>query len=182
MKKILLALFLLFSLIGNSQNTKALDEQYGFRGIKFETSITEFQNLEQIQIPASMAAYAIPVDKQVFKYYVPTNKQDTAGLDQIIYAFYKDKLYGMWIITSGEKDSDNMLNTLKTAFGSGSKYPFVNIENYNIWKGKKVLMTHVKSPAMLKMNLAEMSITIIISKPLEKQFKQDEQSTNKQIK
>ena len=121
------SVFILLSLTSISQSVSKLDEKYGFREMKFETSLTSFKNLVKVQE----------------NFYASTTENLTLGnykLSQIAYGFYKGRLFSIIIMTKGLTNSSGVLKILQQAYGTGYK-DNEYLESY-IWRGEKVKMTY----------------------------------------
>ena len=122
---VLIAVCLTFTLF--AQNSKALDEKYGFREAKFETSFYLFKNLQE-------------VEKSYYKSTTEDLKLGRYALDEIYYGFYKNQLSTIFIKTKGYINSKGILSILQQAYGQGSQ-DNQYIEEY-MWFGDKVGMVY----------------------------------------
>jgi hypothetical protein len=89
-----------------------LDSLAGFRGIKFGTPFSEFQDL------------AVNQDHGKLKLYTKTDedlKLGLARLDTIVYHFFDDKFYGVSIHTTDPANTQTLVAIAGTGFGQGAK-------------------------------------------------------------
>jgi hypothetical protein len=128
MKNLIIVLMLVFTpMLLFGQNLKALDDKYGFRGMRFETPIDSFKNLVQ-------------VEKDFYKSTTEDLHLGDYELSKIVYGFYKGQLYAVTIRTKGYANSRGVLNILQQGYGKGDQEnPY--IEEY-WWMGEKVWMKY----------------------------------------
>jgi hypothetical protein len=101
-----------------------LDSLAGFRGVKFGTSFSEFQEM------------ALDQDHGKLKLYTKKDedlKLGLARLETIVYHFFDDKLYGVSIHTTDPANTQTLVAIAGTGFGQGAKLDQQN----TIWQGEK---------------------------------------------
>lgn len=129
MKRLILGLLLLFSVMSFSQRLKDLDDKNGFRDDLFGTPVESFQNLALIQ--ESKDGYN--------KVYTKTDEDFSVGnieIFEVWYFFYKGRLETIGFKTKGYTNSDGILDILKANYGNGSQANR-HIEEY-FWHGKTI--------------------------------------------
>lgn len=132
MKNYLAILLILISIQSAAQNIKALDDKYGFREMKFDDSITKFDDLVPLD-------YSNDSTKILYK---RSNDKLTIGATEvtIYYSFYKNLFDALTINVKGYENCEDILNTLEGMYGKGhqsNRY----IKDFT-WIGKKVLLSY----------------------------------------
>ncbi|MCJ7448229.1 MAG: hypothetical protein MUO72_11080 [Bacteroidales bacterium] len=130
---ILTSVFILFCVTGFSQNLRALEDKYGFRGAKLEMPISSFRNLELKR----------SIDVLDEKTYRVTDADLFMGdykLKEIEYTFYRGKLMTICITVSNYVDQQGVLKVLEAAYGTSIFEKGDTYEGRYSWKGKKVSM------------------------------------------
>lgn len=132
MKKIVLLLAILSSLVSNAQDINELDKQNGFRNVHFGDSIS---------LHPTMKDFYYTADSQFVSYRKTDDSLILANSNvDIIYTFYKGQLFGILIKTLDETGSKNILKTLHESYGK-SKKPDPYIESY-YWYAKSVILEY----------------------------------------
>lgn len=100
-----------------------LDSLAGFRGIKFGTAFSEFNDLSLDQ------------DHGKLKLYTKNGEDLKLGLAKLdmIYHFFDDKFYGVSIHTTDPANTQTLVAIAGTGFGQGAKLDQQN----TIWQGEK---------------------------------------------
>jgi len=188
MKKIIILIFLttIFH-TSSSQNSSKLDEKYGFRNLKFETLIDSIKNLKlSDSIDENLKVYnLINEDLNVFDLKV----------QEILYTFYKNKLYRVTIISKDVNNNWGFLNLLQKKYGLGKciicpeKFVSLGIEtDYGIyqWNGINTKLDYVyKDTQILNEDgstLEPGAMIEIISKKIMKQQEKDVENKLKKSK
>ena len=132
-KWLLASLILMISsgLVGQNRNNqedglKALDEQYGFLGIKLETPFGSFKGLKKEDNS----------EKSIFKSTQIELRMDKYNLESVYLTFYKEFLTTIELETKGLINTNGLLGTLQEAYGEGNKRAHFGYK----WKGQKVWM------------------------------------------
>ena len=128
---------------------KNLDTKYGFRDAKLETDLSQFSDLELVD------------EQGQTKFYTRASDELSVGeyaIEQIIYAFYKNKLQLISIRTKGSHNSRGLLQVLRSQYGYGSQ-PNRYMDKY-IWSAKKTQLVYDEN------SLTNDADIIIVSKPL----------------
>ncbi len=134
MKNYLLLIFISLAIKGYAQDIHFLDNSYGFRGVKFESSITEHPTMQPIFVTEDSAYISYRRSDENFSI-------DGAKVD-IVYTFYKNQLSTVYIQTIDSMGSRIVLKALQKDYGKGKKEdPY--IEKY-MWYGTKVMMSYME--------------------------------------
>lgn len=122
-----LSVFTLLCVNSFGEDYKALDDKYGFREAKFETPLSSFKNL-------------IEIEKNLYKCTTEDLKLGNYRLSEVNYQFYRGQLCVITIDTKGYENGVGILKIFQAAYGKGVKSNEY-IEDY-YWNGKKVLMSY----------------------------------------
>jgi hypothetical protein len=130
-----LAMALAGSALAQTGSVARLDEQYGFRDLKFEQSIKSVSDAVLLE------------DAGDLKFY--SRKNDTlewagARLKTIEYGFYKGKLANITIAAADAAEAEKLLKAWQAEYGSGRPSPSNPHKLY--WFGEKVLADYLPSP------------------------------------
>jgi hypothetical protein len=109
-----------------SQSTK-LDSAPGFRGQKFGTEFSQFQNL------------TLDKDEGDLKLYTKKDENLKLGfvkLATIVYHFYQDKFFAVSLHTDTREDTLRLLRVAMAAFGDGYQNPEAKDELDRSWEGR----------------------------------------------
>ncbi|RPD47587.1 hypothetical protein DNI29_09015 [Hymenobacter sediminis] len=138
MKK-LLTLFCFLSLSAVSASAQeqqtssiqALDEQYGFHGARFESSVNSYKGLALAEKGGDTRFYRRPTDVKTM---------GEGELSSIRYGFYKGKLAMVILETKGLTNSRAVLAALVAQYGPGAQNnPY---QQRFAWNGKEVTMSY----------------------------------------
>ncbi len=114
-----------------SQPARKIDEIFGFRDYKFETSTSEIPDLKEFD------------QDNTIKFYKKENENltyGTAELHEIVYGFYNDKLMFINIRATGKEHGENILKKLNEEYDKGHQKNSY-IEKYT-WFGKTAGMVY----------------------------------------
>ncbi len=131
----LLAVALAGSALAQTGSVARLDEQYGFRDLKFEQSIQSISGMVLLEDGGDMKFYSRKNDPLEYR---------GAKLQKIEYAFYKGQLANIIITTANEAEGAKLLKALESEYGPGKLSPRYPGKYY--WFGEKVLMDFMPSP------------------------------------
>lgn len=112
-----------------SDNLRQLDDTYGFRDVKFETSVSALRNLVLVDATSNTKIYRRTTDS----YQV-----GQAQAASILYYFYKGKLITVRLTTQGDTNSRGMLEAFTELYGPG--YQANDHLEKHVWQGKKVYL------------------------------------------
>lgn len=104
-----------------------LDYLNGFRGRKFGTDLSQFQDLMLIKDNGSQKTYSSKTEPL---------KIGDGTLQSINYIFYKNKFMGVLLTANGEENRRYIYQVFVTAFGSGVRPPNTNDYEEYFWTGK----------------------------------------------
>jgi hypothetical protein len=108
----------------------ALDGKNGFRDAKLGMSLSQFRGMVRFRKAENMSFYRRASDKMVL---------GDIPLKEISYTFYKGKLESI-SIEFPQKYLNEVIETLKMAYGEGGKDPSKYQAYYNVWKSKLVIL------------------------------------------
>ncbi|GAB3223262.1 hypothetical protein GCM10027346_02100 [Hymenobacter seoulensis] len=142
MKKLLTLLFLLLQtcLLASAQTATpdiaTLDERYGFRGARFESTVNKYKDLVLAENGGDT------------KFYRRTSDVKTLGegeLSSIRYGFYRGRLAVVILETKGSRNSHHVLEAIRGAYGPGvQRNPYQS--RYG-WNGKTVTLSYDENAA-----------------------------------
>lgn len=139
--------------IATAGSSKALDDKYGFRDLKFESA------------PDTAKGFLLNEKDGDTEYYTRRGDQMTIGsanLKFIGYVFYKGKLSSVRIDASGFANSKTLLEVLSQSYGDPEQ-PNELIQEY-YWFGDKVHMLYEYSEVHEKSSVAMFCRKIIQEK------------------
>jgi len=140
----------------------ALDEKYGFRNVTLEADISSFNDLVPFEVEESDG----------MKLFTRSNDELNIGeydIEPIVYAFYKDKLLSILIMTKGYSNSRGVLEVLRTQYGNGyqeNRY----IDKYT-WSGKRAALVYSEN------SITNDATITLLSRSLLMQSKKDEKES-----
>lgn len=162
--KSLIVLLLLSANVIAQTNSKAVDEKFGFRDIKLETTYAEFS-------PKGLVKSSEDGDVKIYKLKNENLAIGDYKLQSISYVFYKEKLSQIMIETKGFANSNGLLEVLKSQYGEGYKSNRY-IEKY-LWSGSKAGLYYNQN------SINKDAVLIIFSKALQEQEQKDKDEKNK---
>lgn len=113
---------------------RVLDETYGFRGARFETSTSAYRDMVLAEKAGQTRYYRRTGEKKQF---------GQAELADITYGFYQGKLAVILLKTQGHANSQAVLEELERQAGPGQKStPFA--QRY-AWNGQRVQMSYAEN-------------------------------------
>lgn len=121
--------------VAQTGSVARLDEQYGFRDLKFEQSIQSIPGMVLLEDDGDMKFYSRKDDSLDYR---------GAKLQKIEYAFYKGQLANVTLTTANEAEAAKLLKALEADYGAGRPSPRYPGKYY--WFGEKVLMDFMPSP------------------------------------
>jgi hypothetical protein len=116
----------------------ALDAEYGFKGLKFETDTTTLTGLSPIWWE-SVTDDVVPHAVVSFTYTRPADTLTAWGypVQRIAYTFYKGKLSCVFVTVKGEATFDHIVKAMQAVYGAGEG-TFGLATNERLWIGRKV--------------------------------------------
>lgn len=168
--KLLLPLCCLLSLGAAAQaptvvpSSAALEEKFGFRDAVLETDTTAFHDLHP---------YGVPSDKRMRSYWRTNDpkKIGEAAIEDIIYTFYKGKLYRILITTANHVDSQELLKVLVAKYGAGEQDK--KGRQAYLWVTKRVMLLYQESSYTGKASVG------FLSQALDKQKSEEDEAATK---
>jgi hypothetical protein len=130
-----LATVLAGPVVAQTASVARLDEQYGFRDLKFEQSIRSIAGMVLLEDAGDMKFYSRKNDPLEYL---------GARLQKIEYAFYKGQLANVTITAANKTEAARLLKALQAEYGAGRPSPRYPDKYY--WFGEKVLMDFMPSP------------------------------------
>jgi hypothetical protein len=134
-----------------------VQEPEGFRGIPWGTSIRQLPDMVFIAQEGHLKFYEKPHDKM---------KIGEAGVDSIVYGFYKDRLYSVLIYFSSTMNFSRLKETLEQEYGEYQQ-PNPYVDKY-LWYGKRLDLLFTYESVTQKGRIA------YLYKPIVEEMEQDE--------
>jgi hypothetical protein len=133
-----LAVMALLAGCSTSTPLPALDEEYGFKGLKFETDTSAVPGLVPVRWE-SVTDDIIPPRILDGTYIRPTDTLTAWGypVRRIAYTFYRGKLSCVFITVQGGEIFSNIVRAMQASYGEGEG-TFGLASNERLWIGKKV--------------------------------------------
>ncbi len=116
----------------------ALDDEYSFKGLRFETDSSVISGLVSEQWE-SVTDDVVPHEVYSFTYTRPSDTLQFLGhpVTRIAYTFYKGKLSCVFVTVKGDNNLDNIVKDLKKVYGPGEGI-WGLADSERLWLGKKV--------------------------------------------
>lgn len=126
-----------------------LDKRYGFRGLRFETPLSQMKGLKFV---ANRGGKAV---------YTKLNENKTLGnaqLKQVLYCFYKGQLSDILFSAIGSSNADEVLKVLTQAYGTPFEQELTEdeMDGHFYWHGKR-------ATALLTIPIDEDGFDVMIS-------------------
>lgn len=126
-----------------------LDKRYGFRGLRFETPLSQVKGLKFVANRGSKAVYT------------KINENKTLGnahLRQVLYCFYKGQLSDILFSATGSTNADEVLKVLTQAYGAPYERELTEdeLDGHFYWHGHK-------ATALLSIPIDEDDFDVLIS-------------------
>jgi hypothetical protein len=143
--------------LAHEATVASLDEDNGFRGVKFGAQISDFKNLKLIEDGAW----------NFFSRENDSLKLGAAELMVVSYGFYKDELGAVILKTTGPNCAP-MLKALKESYGS-PRQPNEHVQSY-FWGGRRVYLSFDRN------DITDKCYATFISMPVHEKASADEKT------
>ena len=123
---------------GEATVLPALDTEYGFHNIRFETDTSKVSGL--VPFPwQSVTDDVVPHGIDSFTYLRPSDSLTVQGypVTRIAYTFYKGQLSCVFVTVKGQTTLANIVKAFQAKYGPGSS-PWGLTENERLWIGRQV--------------------------------------------
>lgn len=141
-----------------------LDEKNGFRDVRFLAPLTEFHDLEFVELKNGMAC---------FKRRNEDLAVGDAVLGSIRYCFYKGRLASVSLWGAGGKTAGELVQELRRSYGNGEPFSMRKEDGTGpvgeMWKGEKVtaVLLFVEHRSFPQMDVSEVAVTLSANEILE---------------
>jgi hypothetical protein len=141
-----------------------LDEKNGFREVRFLTPLTEFNDLEFVELKNGMGCFKRPKEDLVV---------GDATVGTIRYCFYKGRLGSVSLWGAGAKTAGELVQDLRRNYGNGEPISLRKEDGTGpigeMWKGEKVtaVLLFVEHRTFPQMDVSEVVVTLSANEILE---------------
>lgn len=138
-------------------NLTKLDEKNGFRDMRFLTPLTEFEDLEFVELKNGMGCFKRRKEDLVV---------GEATVGSIRYCFYKGRLASISVWGAGSKTAGDLLKELRRNYGNGEPFSLRKEDGTGpvgeMWKGEKVTAVLLYAPhrSFPQMDVSEVALTL----------------------
>lgn len=144
MSKILIALLVsLTFLLGT--NAGAYDLQKGVSHYKWGDSAATYPKMSKLNSKNDISYYSNPEEVYTI---------DKVSIDKVVYGFYKDQLFGVYLNTDSTEVYDELLRHMKSLYGPPSYKTTVDLQVILKWKQQDVTIKLKINNLTQKMKLA----------------------------
>jgi hypothetical protein len=138
-------------------NVANLDEKNGFRDVRLLTPLTEFNDLEFVELKNGMACFKRRNEDLVV---------GDATVGTIRYCFYKGRLGSISLWGAGAKTAGDLVRELRRNYGNGEPFSLRKEDGTGpvgeMWKGERVtaVLLFVEHRSFPQMDVSEVAVTL----------------------
>jgi hypothetical protein len=145
-------------------NVAKLDEKNGFRDVRLLTPLSEFPDLQFVELKNGMGCFKRPKENL-------TVGEATVG--SIRYCFYKGRLASVSLWGAGAKTAGALVKEMRRNYGNGEPFSMRQEDGTGpvgeMWKGEKVtaVLLFVEHRSFPQMDVSEVAVTVSANEILE---------------